>query len=77
MWERVLGLTEFLPEGLQEIIQSFGNLSTNGVKNVYQFTCNASWILFTTSMILFAPLIFETEVTQCKQIKESIKRKLS
>ncbi|KRF77555.1 uncharacterized protein Dvir_GJ26601, partial [Drosophila virilis] len=33
--------------------------------------CNASWIFFTSSVILFAPVIFETERAQMEELHKS------
>lgn len=59
--ERLWGLTEMFPERLRTVCGAVTSFSVSSVQNIYQFSCNASWIFFTSSMILFAPIIFETE----------------
>ncbi|XP_037044300.1 mitochondrial import receptor subunit TOM22 homolog [Bradysia coprophila] len=59
--ERLWGLTEMFPERVRTVCGAVSSFTVSGVANLYQFSCNASWIFFTSSMILFAPIIFETE----------------
>lgn len=59
------------PETLRDICGAVTSFSTSSVKNVFQFSCNASWIFFTSSMILFAPVIFETERAQMEEMQRS------
>ncbi|XP_065211194.1 mitochondrial import receptor subunit TOM22 homolog [Planococcus citri] len=62
--ERLLGLTEMFPQSVRNL--SYGAVvgCKNGVKNFYGFSRSAAWILFSTSTILFAPLMFEIERVQ-------------
>lgn len=71
MTERLWGLSEMFPEILRNATSSVSNFTVSGVKGLYTFTCNASWIFFTTSMILFAPVIFETERAQMEEMQKS------
>lgn len=59
--ERLWGLTEMFPDRLRTVCGVMTDFSVSSVQNIYHFSCNASWIFFTSSMILFAPIIFETE----------------
>lgn len=47
------------------------DVSLSSTKALYSFSCNASWIFFTSSMILFAPVLFETERAQMEQLQLS------
>lgn len=38
---------------------------------MYDFSCSAAWILFTSSMVLFAPIIFETERANMEEMQKS------
>ncbi|XP_037907481.1 mitochondrial import receptor subunit TOM22 homolog isoform X2 [Hermetia illucens] len=69
--ERLWGLTEMFPEPVRNFCGSVADLSVSTVKNVFQFSCNASWIFFTSSMILFAPVIFETERAQMEEMQRT------
>lgn len=69
--ERLWGLTEMFPEGVRNFSGAVTNLSVASVKTLYKFTCNASWIFFTSSMILFAPVVFEVERAQMEEMQRS------
>lgn len=59
------------PEFVRNFCENVFDFSTSTVKNFYQFSCNASWIFFTSSMILFAPVIFETERAQMEEMQRT------
>lgn len=59
------------PDPVQKFCGSFAEVSANTISSLYQFSCNASWIFFTSSMILFAPVIFETERAQMEELQRS------
>lgn len=69
--ERLWGLTEMFPEGVRGFGGAVTDLSVASVKTLYKFTCNASWIFFTSSMILFAPVVFEVERAQMEEMQRS------
>lgn len=69
--ERLWGLTEMLPQPVQKICGNVTSFSVKSVKNVYKFSCTASWIFFTSSMILFAPILFEMERAQMEELEKS------
>lgn len=69
--ERLWGLTEMFPEGVRNISGAVADLSVASAKTLYKFTCNASWIFFTSSMILFAPVVFEVERAQMEEMQKS------
>lgn len=69
--ERLWGLTEMFPEPLRDFTGALVCLTTKGVKGLYRFSCNASWIFFTSSVILFAPVIFETERAQMEEMQKT------
>lgn len=60
-----------LPQPVQKFCGNVTSFSVNSVKNVYKFSCNASWIFFTSSMILFAPILFEMERAQMEELEKS------
>lgn len=69
--ERLWGLTEMFPEPVRNFTSKVADLTVSGVKGFYTFSCNASWIFFTSSVILFAPVIFETERAQMEEMQKS------
>lgn len=69
--ERLWGLTEMFPEPVRKLSGAVTHLTLQSVKGLYGFTCNASWIFFTSSMILFAPVIFETERATMEEMQRS------
>lgn len=75
--ERLWGLTEMFPEGVRTACDVITDFSISSTKNLYKFSCNASWIFFTSSMILFAPVLFETERAQMAELEMSQKQRVS
>lgn len=69
--ERLWGLTEMFPETVRNVTGAVTNFSVASMKTVYKLTCNASWIFFTSSMILFAPIVFEVERAQMEEMQKS------
>ena len=64
------------PESVQNATSKlvFGSVST--VKGLYSFARSASWILFSTSAILFAPIIFEVERAQMEEMQKQQQRQV-
>lgn len=60
-----------LPEGVRNVCGAVTDLTQRSVKGMYSLSCNASWIFFTSSVILFAPVIFETERAQMEEMQRS------
>lgn len=69
--ERLWGLTEMFPEPLRNFSETVVDVSGKSVSTLYKFVCASSWIFFTSSMILFAPVIFETERAQMEEMQKS------
>lgn len=69
--ERLWGLTEMFPAGVRTVSGTVTDFSIASVKTLYKLTCNASWIFFTSSMILFAPVVFEVERAQMEEMQKS------
>lgn len=69
--ERLWGLTEMFPEPVRNFTETVVDASVVGVSSLYKFVCASSWIFFTSSMILFAPVIFETERAQMEEMQKS------
>ncbi|XP_034105235.1 mitochondrial import receptor subunit TOM22 homolog isoform X2 [Drosophila sulfurigaster albostrigata] len=69
--ERILGLTEMFPESVRNVVGAVSSATVKSCRGLYQFSCSASWIFFTSSVILFAPVIFETERAQMEELHKS------
>ncbi|CRL04442.1 CLUMA_CG017527, isoform A [Clunio marinus] len=69
--ERLWGLTEMFPDPVRNVTESAVDLSVRTVVSLYKFACASSWIFFTSSMILFAPVLFETERAQMEEMQKS------
>lgn len=66
-----MGLAEMFPQPVRNFTTFVVDGTINTVKGLYKFTCNASWIFFTSSVILFAPVVFETERAQMEEMQKS------
>ncbi|XP_035905905.1 mitochondrial import receptor subunit TOM22 homolog [Anopheles stephensi] len=69
--ERLWGLTEMFPDPVRQFSGAVSDLTVRSVKGLYSLTCNASWIFFTSSMILLAPVVFEVERAQMEEMQKS------
>ncbi|KAH8395265.1 hypothetical protein KR222_004786 [Zaprionus bogoriensis] len=69
--ERMMGLTEMFPESVRNVAGTVSSATVKSFRSLYTFSCNASWIFFTSSVILFAPVIFETERAQMEELHKS------
>ncbi|XP_015176446.1 PREDICTED: mitochondrial import receptor subunit TOM22 homolog [Polistes dominula] len=67
--ERLLGLTEMFPENVRKIGYNVGSCMCTCVKGLYSFSCSATWLLFSSSAILFAPVFFEVERAQMEEVQ--------
>lgn len=59
------------PERVRNVCGKATDLSISSTKALYTFSCNASWIFFTSSMILFAPVLCEVELAQMIEMQRS------
>uniref|UniRef100_A0A182QHS6 Mitochondrial import receptor subunit TOM22 homolog n=1 Tax=Anopheles farauti TaxID=69004 RepID=A0A182QHS6_9DIPT len=69
--ERIWGLTEMFPGPVRQFSGAVTDLTVRSVKGLYSLTCNVSWIFFTSSMILLAPVVFEVERAQMEEMQKS------
>lgn len=65
------------PESLRNLCEFTTDFSIKSTKSLYTLSCNASWIFFTSSMVLFAPVLFETERAQMAELEKSQKQRVS
>ncbi|XP_026463260.1 LOW QUALITY PROTEIN: mitochondrial import receptor subunit TOM22 homolog [Ctenocephalides felis] len=69
--ERLIGLTEMFPEPVRKAVSKLTYNSYRGVKGLYAFSCAATWLFFSSSIILFAPVMVEVERAQMEQMQRS------
>ncbi|CAG4971369.1 mitochondrial import receptor subunit TOM22 homolog [Colias croceus] len=69
--ERLWGLTEMFPECVRNGTHTVTTNTWSGVKNLYQLSRSLMWIVASSSVILFAPVIFEVERAQVEEMQKS------
>lgn len=69
--ERLWGLTEMFPEGVRKATYTAVTGTLTGVKGLYSISRSLTWLFFSSSVILFAPLIFEVERAQMQEAQRS------
>ncbi|XP_067011100.1 mitochondrial import receptor subunit TOM22 homolog isoform X2 [Anabrus simplex] len=69
--ERLWGLTEMFPEGVRNATHTAVTGTCQGIKGLYSFARVATWLFFSSSVLLFAPLIFEIERAQMEDMQRS------
>ncbi|KAG8235299.1 hypothetical protein J437_LFUL014937 [Ladona fulva] len=74
--ERLWGLTEMFPERVRDTTYIVTTSAWSTVKGLYKFGCNASWIFFTSSALLFAPVIIEFERSQMEEMQRQQQRQI-
>ncbi|CAK9822916.1 Mitochondrial import receptor subunit TOM22 homolog [Anthophora retusa] len=65
--ERLFGLTEMFPQEVRNLGYNVGTCLCNCVKGLYAFSCSAAWLFFSSSVILFAPVLYEVERVQMEE----------
>lgn len=74
--ERLMGLTEMFPERIRAASCTLLNGLHQGLKGLYTLGRTSSWIFFSTSAILFAPVIFEVERAQMEEMQKQQQRQI-
>lgn len=69
--ERLLGLTEMFPETVRLVGYNIGSCLCNCMKGLYVYSCSAAWVFFSSSAILFAPILFEIERVQMEEAQRT------
>lgn len=69
--ERLLGLTEMFPEPVRNLGYNVGTCLCTCIKGLYAYSCSATWLVFSSSTILFAPIIFEMERAQMEDLQRT------
>ncbi|KAJ8964531.1 hypothetical protein NQ314_004826 [Rhamnusium bicolor] len=74
--ERLWGLTEMFPESIRNATHTTVVNTQAGLKLAYNFSRSALWIVFSTSIILFAPVIFEVERAQMEEMQKNQQKQM-
>ncbi|CAH1638327.1 unnamed protein product [Spodoptera littoralis] len=69
--ERLWGLTEMFPECVRSCTYTFTTNTVSGVKSLYGLSRSVMWVIASSSVILFAPVIFEVERAQMAEMEKS------
>ncbi|XP_043254973.1 mitochondrial import receptor subunit TOM22 homolog [Colletes gigas] len=69
--ERLLGLTEMFPDEVRNFGYNVGTGLHSCMKGLYGFSCSAAWLFFSSSAILFAPILLETERAQMEEVQRT------
>src|SRR6218665_1181743 len=65
--ERLIGLTEMLPESIRNIVSGTVDLSWRATKGFYSVGRVALWVAVSSATILALPVIFENERMQMEE----------
>ncbi|XP_070379426.1 mitochondrial import receptor subunit TOM22 homolog [Dermacentor albipictus] len=76
LYERLLGLTEMFPPKLRRGVYDLAHFSLSSAKGLFGFGRSAFWIIFSSSAILFAPVIFELERLQVEEMSRQQQRQI-
>lgn len=60
-----------------KIILNFHIYFRSGIKNLYQLSRSVMWVVASSSVILFAPVIFEVERAQVEEMQKSQQKQVS
>ncbi|KAF5273888.1 hypothetical protein FQA39_LY01003 [Lamprigera yunnana] len=74
--ERLWGLTEMFPETVRNATYTMAVTTKDSLKGFYGFSRSAFWILFSSSIILFAPVIFEVERVQMEEAQRTHQKQM-
>ncbi|XP_053632450.1 mitochondrial import receptor subunit TOM22 homolog [Cherax quadricarinatus] len=76
LMERLWGLTEMFPERLRKTSVKAVSSSFSIMKSTYELTRQVVWIAASTSVILFAPVMFELERLNVEEMMKQDRNRL-
>ncbi|KAK4328897.1 hypothetical protein Pmani_000706 [Petrolisthes manimaculis] len=76
LMERLWGLTEMFPERLRNSTVNATTSSISFAKGAYEVTRQVVWIAVSTSVILFAPVMFELERLNVEEMMKQDRNRL-
>ncbi|KAK7080933.1 hypothetical protein SK128_002609 [Halocaridina rubra] len=74
--ERLYALTEMFPDSLRRTTANIASSSISLVKSSYSLTRQVVWIAVSTSIILFAPVMFELERLNVEEMMKQDRNRL-
>ncbi|XP_068222019.1 mitochondrial import receptor subunit TOM22 homolog [Palaemon carinicauda] len=74
--ERLLALTEMFPDSLRSASSSAVSTSVSLLKSSYSLTRQVVWVAVSTSIILFAPVMFELERLNVEEMMKQDRNRL-
>ncbi|KAG7153783.1 mitochondrial import receptor subunit TOM22 homolog [Homarus americanus] len=74
--ERLWGLTEMFPDRLRTTSVNAVSSSVSFMKSTYELTRQVVWIAVSTSVILFAPVMFELERLNVEEMMKQDRNRL-
>ena len=69
--ERLWGLTEMFPDCVRNGSYTVTTKTWSGMKSLYGLSRSVMWVVASSSVILFAPVIFEVERAQVAEMEKS------
>ncbi|XP_076037205.1 translocase of outer mitochondrial membrane 22 homolog mge [Oratosquilla oratoria] len=74
--ERIAGLSEMFPTGLRNASTRLVTGSVSTAKGLYDLTRQVVWVAVSTSVILFAPIMFELERLNVEEMMKQDRNRL-
>lgn len=74
--ERLMALTEMFPDSLRSASAAAVSTSVNLIKRSYSLTRQVVWVAVSTSIILFAPVMFELERLNVEEMMKQDRNRL-
>lgn len=74
--ERLYGLTEMFPEVVVKKTESLFRFTRSAIRDFYKVSRTVTWALFSSSVILVAPIIFEVERANMEEAQRSQQKQM-
>lgn len=65
------------PESVRNVTYTVATTTKSSIKTFYGFSRSAFWVVFSSSIILFAPVIFEVERVQMEEAQRTQQKQAS
>ncbi|XP_018017452.1 mitochondrial import receptor subunit TOM22 homolog [Hyalella azteca] len=76
LFERLVGLTEMFPDSVRNVSCCLASNSLKLITNGYSLSRQLVWFTATTSLLLFAPVLFEVERLNAEEMIKQDRNKL-
>ncbi|CAG7831557.1 unnamed protein product [Allacma fusca] len=74
--ERLLGLSEMFPEPVRNTVGTTVRVTGKAAKKAYELSRSITWIVFASSTLMFAPVLFEMERHQMEEMQKQQQRQM-